>query len=334
MLRKILLLAGCLLGVISGCSRQRELVIYTAHDQIYSEPIAQEFERQTGIKVKAVYDTEAAKTVGLINRLIAERDNPQCDVLWNNEFARTVVLRNRGILAPYRSPSAQEIPDRFKDPHGYWTGFAARARVIVYNRDLVKDDEAPRSIFDLTLEKWDGEVAIAKPLLGTTSTHAAALFILLGDKRARDYFRSLKSNGVRVVDGNAIVKDLVAQGEVKVGLTDTDDANIALENGRPIKVVYPDQDSIGTLVIPNTVALIRDCPHPEEAREFIDYLLSPEVEEKLAFSKAVQMPLREGVKRPEKVPSVKQLRAMKVDYEDVANKIEDTALFIREVFLR
>jgi iron(III) transport system substrate-binding protein len=327
-------LTGFLLSTALSCTQKPEVVVYTAHDQIYSEPIIREFEARTGISVRTVYDTEASKTVGLVNRLIAEKGNPQCDVFWNNEFARSVVLKRKGVLAPYRSPSASGIPDRYKDPEGYWTGFAARARVIIYNTELVTEEEAPHSIFDLTADHWQGDCTIAKPLFGTTSTHAAALFLVLGHEGAENYFSQLKNNGVIIVDGNATVKNLVADGETKMGLTDTDDANMALIAGKPVKIVFPDQHSIGTLVIPNTVALIANAPHPQEAKHFIDYLLTPEVEEKLAFSKAAQIPLRDGVKSPDNVPSVKDIRAMDVDYAALADMIEETALFVKETFLR
>lgn len=100
-----------------GCGRKavNEVVIYTSLDQLFSEPILKDFEQETGIKVKAVYDVEAAKTTGLVNRIIAERNHPRCDVFWNSEIGRTIVLKKKGILAPYISPSSKDIPDQFKD---------------------------------------------------------------------------------------------------------------------------------------------------------------------------------------------------------------------------
>jgi len=337
---KPILLITFLIVLAIGCGKpQKQVVVYTSLDQIYSEPILNEFEKITSITVKAVYDTEATKTTGLVNRLIAEKDNPQADVFWNNEIARTIVLKNKGVLAPYVSPSAKDIPDQFKDRTGYWVGFAARARIIIYNTDLVRDEDAPRSIFDLTKDEWRGVVAIANPLFGTTATHAAALFELLGEEKAKKYFTDLKDNEVVIVDGNAVVRDQVADGELKVGLTDTDDANSAIEDGKPVKIIYPDQEGIGTLVIPNTVSLVAGCRHPEEGKKLIDYLLSLEVEEKLANCRSVQMPLHPGVKAPEKVPTVNSIKAMgeagtPLDFEKVADRIEETARYLQKEFIK
>src|SRR5687768_18213315 len=85
----ILILLLILVG-LAGCRKPRpEVVIYVSQDQVYAEPILREFSRRTGIRVRAVYDSEAVKTVGLVNRLLAEKSNPQCDVFWNNEALRT-----------------------------------------------------------------------------------------------------------------------------------------------------------------------------------------------------------------------------------------------------
>ena len=139
----------------NGCSSNRdmEVVVYTSLDQLYSEPIFKQFEEKTGIRVNPVYDTEAAKTTGLVNRLIAEKDNPQADVFWNNEIVRTIVLKRKGVLSPYESPLANNIPAQYKDPEKYWTGFAARARILICNTELVKNIEQPVTIFDLVNEK-------------------------------------------------------------------------------------------------------------------------------------------------------------------------------------
>ena len=223
----------------------RTVTVYVSTDRVFSEPVLREYERRTGVRVNAVYDTEETKSTGLANRLIAEKPRPQADVFWSNEPVRTLVLKSRDVLAAYRSPSAEGIPAALVDPEGYWTGFSARMRVIAYNTTLVKPDEAPRSVFELADPKWRGQVAMADPRFGSTSFHVAALYALAGDEKMDDFFRRLKANGVKVVDGNSVVRDLVARGEVKIGLTDTDDVNVAIEDGQPIAMVLPDADGLG-----------------------------------------------------------------------------------------
>src|SRR5262245_34593667 len=209
------------------------------------------------------------------------------------------------------------------DREGYWTGFSARIRVIAYNTKLVKADEAPRSVFDLADPKWRGQVAMADPRFGSTSFHVAALYAMAGDEKMDDFFRRLKMNGVRVVDGNSVVRDLVARGEVKVGLTDTDDVNVAIEDGQPIAMVLPDKDGLGVPVMPNMASLIANAPHPEEGRKLVDYLLSKDVERQLAQSDAVQIPLHAGVPGPRNIPAIDTLTPMTVDYARAAARVDD-----------
>jgi len=301
----------------------RTVTVYVSTDRVFSEPVLREYERQTGVRVNAVYDTEETKSTGLANRLIAEKPRPQADVFWSNEPVRTLVLKSREVLAPYRSPSAEGIPAALTDPDGYWTGFSARIRVIAYNTTLVKPEEAPQSVFELADPKWRGQVAVADPRFGSTSFHVAALYALAGDEKMDDFFRRLKANGVRVVDGNSVVRDLVARGEVKVGLTDTDDVNVAIEDGQPIAMVLPDAAGLGVPVMPNMLSLIANAPHPDEARKLIDYLLSPEVERQLAQSEAVQIPLHAGVQGPKNIPAINSFKPMTLDYTKAASRVED-----------
>ena len=318
-----------LLGV-GGCrspestqNAARTVTVYVSTDRVFSEPVLREYERRSGVTVNAVYDTEETKSTGLANRLLAEKPRPQADVFWSNEPVRTLVLKSRDVLASYRSPSAEGIPAALLDPDGYWAGFSARIRVIAYNTKTVALKDAPQSIFDLADPQWKGQVAMADPRFGSTSFHVAALYALAGDDKMDDFFRRLKANGVRIVEGNSVVRDLVARGEVKTGLTDTDDVNVAIENGQPVGMVLPDREGLGVPVMPNMVSLIAGAPHPEEARKLIDYLLSADVERQLAQSEAVQIPLHAGVPGPKNIPAIETFKPMTLDYAKAASRVDD-----------
>jgi iron(III) transport system substrate-binding protein len=327
------------LALLSGCGHRTEssrVVVYTALDQLFSEAILDAFEAESGIKVAAVYDTEATKTVGLVNRIIAESAHPRCDVFWNNEVVRSVMLKRMGLLAPYASPSAADIPKHFKDPDHYWTGFAARARVLICNTNLLSEADRPHSIMELTTKRWRGKVALAYPLFGTTATHVAALFATLGPEAATAYFTALQNNEVVIVDGNASSKDAVARGELPLAFTDTDDANVALKDGKPVAICFPDQrdDQMGTLVIPNTVALIHNAPHPEAARRLIDFILRRETERLLAGSGSAQMPVRESVPVPDGGLSLAGIKAMAVNWSAVEQHVIPATERMEALFIR
>ncbi len=135
----VLICGGC--KGKSDSKKHQEVVVYSSMDMVYSQPVFDAFEKETGIKVLAVYDSEATKTIGLVNRLIAEKDSHRADVFWNAETGKTITLKKKGVLAQYVSPSAADIPGTFKDHEGYWAGFAARCRVLVYNKNMLKPED-------------------------------------------------------------------------------------------------------------------------------------------------------------------------------------------------
>ena len=306
----------------------RTVVVYVSHDQVFSEPILKDFEKDTGITVSAVYDTEETKSAGAMNRLIAEKSNPQADVYWANEPIRAEVLRQQHIAAPYISPNAAGIPTTFRDPDGYWTGFAARARVLIVNANL---DPRPASVLSYTDPRWRGKTVIANPLFGTTTDQIAALFVLWGDERGRAFMQGLRDNGVKTSPSNGDSADLVARGEFAFGLVDSDDVINRTKQHQPVDLVYPDQgaDEIGCFIVPNAAVLIAGAPHPEAGKKLIDYLLSKDTERKLALSDAAQIPLHPGVAPPPQLKPIESIKTMNVNYTAVAAKLQEIQPFLK-----
>lgn len=318
--------------MIQGCAKPNALTIYTSVDQDYSQPIIQAFiDANPEMQVNVFYDMETNKTTGVYQRIRQEKRSPQADVFWNSEIIRTIQLKQQDLLAAYHSPSAQDIPTQYKDPDGFWTGFSARARVMLINRDIVPDSETPNALPDLANPKYSGKRGMAVPAFGTTSTHMAALFTRMPENQFLVQMMAMKTFGrMELRPSNSAIRDDVADGRMAFGVTDTDDSFAAIDAGKPVEMVYLDQDGIGTLVIPNTVALIKDSPNPENGKAFIDYLLSPEIELELAKTRARQIPLRDSVARPEGVPDLSKIKAMDVDYEKAAGVIDQCIELLRD----
>jgi iron(III) transport system substrate-binding protein len=93
-------------------------VVYTSVEQVFSEPLFREFERQSGVRVCAVFDTEETKSTGVLNRLIVEAANPQADVFWSGDTVRPFLLLERNLVEPYVSPAAAAIPKAFRAENG------------------------------------------------------------------------------------------------------------------------------------------------------------------------------------------------------------------------
>ena len=323
-------------GGLAACGGpQGDVVLYCSLDRSHAEPIVEAFERASGLTVEAYYDVEANKSVGLRRRLQEEASRPQCDVFWNNEVVQMALLARAGLLQPYDSPSAADLPDRHKDPGHLWTGFAARGRVLIVNTKTREQAASwPQGTADFLDPANAGRCAMAKPLTGTTAAHAGVWIATLGPEPALARFRAMLDNEVLFGPGNAHVMRLVREGQLDFGFTDTDDCQAALDEGYPVAMVVPDQGpgEPGLILIPNTIALVAGAPHPEAGRRLIDFVLSREVEERLAAGPSAQIPLRAGVPRPAKVLDVSDLRLADVDWAAASAGYEAQADALESLF--
>ncbi|CAN5146259.1 extracellular solute-binding protein [soil metagenome] len=343
-IRRFLSLAGLLLCSITltGCTSPKDrVVLFCAQDEEFATAILSEFKSAKSLPVDVKFDTEATKSVSLISELLAQKKHPRCDVHWNNEILGTIRLQRAGVLEPYTSPSAAPYPLDTHDAGHHWQAFAARARIIIVNKNLVPEAEYPRSLLDLALPKWKGKVAMAKPQFGTSATQAACLFEVLGLAKAKEYYRSLRTNEVQIVAGNKQVAEGVAGGQFVAGITDTDDAMAEIKDKKPIAIIFPDRDTLpssrmGTLFIPNTVALIKGSPNSAGGKRLVDFLLRPEIEAKLARGNSHQIPLNPNVKAelPSELLTPSQAKPMQVDWEKAADLWDPVQEFLRTEFAR
>jgi iron(III) transport system substrate-binding protein len=302
-----------LLFVVAGCSKNPqpladsqsddtasgEVVLYSSVDDFLLREVVAAYESQTGVKVRLVGDTEATKTTGLVQRLIAEKAQPRADVWWSSEPFGTIQLQHEGVLEPYTSISAEASIDGGWPPtmRGQaWYGFASRARVIAFDRQRVPNP--PQTPLDLVDPQFKGRIGIARPQFGTTRGHFGALLDQWGEEGLRTWLVAMHINGVRLYDGNASAVRAIRQGEIDICLTDTDDVWVAQENGWDIGLAYENEGegqgtlkSTGSIVMPNTVALVRSGPNPRNGQHLIDFLLSAHVERMMAESDSRNIPL-------------------------------------------
>jgi iron(III) transport system substrate-binding protein len=336
--RSVSILATLLVAFASGCVPRAEsdVVVYSALDEEFAAPILAAFERSTGHEtgVVAKFDIESTKTVGLVNQIIAEKERPVCDVFWNNEIMHTVRLQKQGLLQSRRWDVEADWPPDMIASDGTWCGFAARARVLLVNTDRITDpNEYPQSVDGLTDPKWADQCAMARPLFGTTATHFAVIRERIGRDAAIKQLEAIRDNAV-ILSGNKQVALAVSAGTVAWGLTDTDDAIIEKDLGRPVAIVFPDQapSKPGTLRIPNTVAVLRSAPHPVAAGILADYLVRPETEDRLAMGNSSQLPISRQAKFPPRVLPDETIRWMRVDFEAAAEGWTPWAEQLQKIF--
>lgn len=332
-LRRLALL--CLSLLLTGCLRQadNEVVVYAALDREFSEPVLNDLGRELNIEIRVRYDVESNKTVGLANAILAESNRPRCDVFWNNEILHTLRLQQAGLLDAWVCEVSGRYPPSFVSKQRDWFGFAARARVLIVNTDLVTGSEWPTSIHDLLDPKWSKQCAIARPLFGTSATHAAVMFHRLGDQSARKFYAHLAENAV-TLGGNKQVAQKVASGQYAFGLTDTDDAIIEIENANPVAIVFPDQGDgeLGTLLIPNTLSVLKNGPNNERAKKLVRRLLAADVESRLASGLSAQIPIATDATDRSRVEPESGFRSMKVDFHAAAKNWASVAEELVKIF--
>ena len=290
------LLFGC------GCRSEKtpqgspvasRVTLYCSVDDVYARPIIRDLEQRTGLRIDVLYDTEAAKTAGLAARIRAERERPRGDVFWSSALLQTLLLQREGLLQPYQSPSARDVPSAFKAADGAWTGLGMRARLVVVHRSV--QVEGPGGLDDLLHPRFRNQVGISNPQFGSASDWVALLATRWGVARTLNYFRALKKNGVRVLPGNSVVADKVGRGELLTGVTDTDDFLAQARKTSSIEFRGPvgiSDARIDAPLVPGSVAMLKGAPHPVQARRLIDALVAGTTEKQLVQRMPGVLPLR------------------------------------------
>ncbi len=325
------------IAATTGCVPKPEnaLIVYSAADREFAEPILSAYQRRnTSTEVIPQFDVESTKTVGLVTRIESERDRPRCDVFWNNEIMHILRLESEGLLAPVSWDIPRDWPASMRSKQGMWVGFGARARVLLVNRELLPaSGERPNSVLDLIDPRWKDKCGVASPLFGTTATHFTVLAGKLGSEKSADFFTKVKQNAV-VLAGNKQVAQAVSAGQIAFGLTDTDDALIEIDNGLPVDIVFPDQaaDQFGTLMIPNTVAVLKNAPHPVAAKALANFLLSEDTEGRLAMGSSGQFPVRPNHPQKSRANPSTSLKTMEVDFSNAAESWPTVSKQLSEVF--
>ena len=331
MRRTALALLAALTSVVNAATAD-EVVVYTSVDDVFARPIAQAFERESGIRVRLVPDTEETKSTGLLNRLIAERKRPQADVFWSGDPVRTAVLRRHGVSEPYRSPAAAGLPAAFGDPEDHWTGFSARARVLLYNTRLVAADIGSAFGCRSRTPTIPGKGVHGESAL-RHDVHARRRPVSDHGRRSRREPSSTACGPTACACSRPTARCDVPlpHGDCALGITDTDDAPRRRAKDKPVAIVFPDADGSGTVIVPNAAMLVKNGPNPQAARRFIDFLLRPETEAALARSDAAQMPLRPGVATPPGFRGIDSVRAMPLDYNGLAALLDELSRgFLKE----
>jgi iron(III) transport system substrate-binding protein len=305
------------------------LVIYSGRREPLFEPVVEAFEEATGIDVSVKYGS----TAELGNALIEEAGNAQADFFIGTDAAAAESLRERGVFATFDDPVLDAIDPAFRAEDGTWVGVSGRARVIMYNTELVEEADLPDSVFDLENPSWSGKVAIPSTTNSSFTAWVSSLRVLVGDERTHDLLEALKENDVTVLREHTDVRRAVGNGEFALGLVNHYYYQLEKEEGSPVGVIYPDQaeGEVGVLLNVAAGSVVEGADHAENAAAFMRFLLGVEAQELFA-SLNFEYPLIPGV---ETVADVKRgtFTESDVSLVELGEMNDSTLDFIDEIGL-
>lgn len=310
---------------------QGELVIYSGRSEPLIQPVLDAFQKQhPGIHLKL----KAGSNSELANALIEEAANPVADVFISTELFTIQALTRKGIFQAYAPADIDRLPAEFIGEGNQWVGLTKRARVIMYNSELVTAEEAPKSIFELTDPKWRGQIAAAGSTNGSMQAQIATMRMLIGEEKTEEWLNGLLENKVTFFGGHTDVRKAVGAGEFKLGLVNHYYYHLQLAESGNVGVVYPDQgkDEIGLITNATAAAIIQGAPHTAAAQAFIEFLISTEGQ-KLFAELNYEYPLAAGVGLRAEVEPLDSFRLADVDVVKSTLAFDETFALVERIGL-
>ena len=307
------------------------LVIYSGRSEALIQPVIDAFKAKfPGVEVLL----KSGNNSELANALLEERNNPQADLFLTTELMTVQSLAQQDVFESYSPAAADQIPNEFMGPDNLWVGLTRRVRVIMYNTDLVSEEEAPKSIFDLTDPKWRGQIALAGSTNGSMQVQIAAMRQLVGEGATESWLTGLIENEATFFGGHTDVRKAVGAGEFKIGLVNHYYYYLQKAEGSPVGIVFPDQeqDQMGLITNATATGIVKGTDNRSTAEAFVDFLLSEEGQ-KLFAELNYEYPLLAGVALHPDVQPLDSFRLADVNVSQAAQDIEATFALMEKVSL-
>ncbi|MGH3020735.1 MAG: iron ABC transporter substrate-binding protein [Gaiellaceae bacterium] len=338
--------AVLLLGIAAGCGGDDDggnddaaasvgdggggtVVVYSGREEELVAPLFEQFEEESGIDVQVRYGDSAE----LAATIAEEGDNSPADVYFAQDPGALGAVEEAGLLAELPDELVERVDERFRDPDGHWVGTSGRARVIVYNTEMVSEEELPDSVFDLTAPEWKGKLGVS-PTNGSFQAFVTAMRLTEGDDATRDWLEGILANEPKIYDGNTPIVEAAAAGEVELGLVNHYYLYVVREEqpDAPIENLYLPGDDPGALVSTAGAAILDGAEHPDEAEQLLDFLLSEAGQRFYAEAAAeAEYPLIEGVEPREGLPPIDELEGPELELDALGPELERTLQLLNEV---
>lgn len=336
MLRKTLPIFVVLTLLLSACSTpiasqkvvddensiSGSLVIYSGRSEPLIQPVLSAFQEKHP-KVEVLL--KSGSNSQLANALMEEKANPQADIFITTEIFTAHALSQEGIFQPYEPVGYENIPDKFKAQDATWVGLTQRLRVIMYNKDLVSQNELPNSMFDLTDPQWKGQIASAGSTNASFQAQIASMIQLVGKETTENWVDGLLTNEVTFFGGHTDVRKAVGAGEFKLGLVNHYYYYLQLAEGSNVGIIYPDQSAgeMGIISNATAAAIVNGTKNQATAEAFIDFLVSPEGQRIFAEGN-FEYPLLQGVALNPDITPLDNLTFANIELTQIVDRFDET----------
>jgi iron(III) transport system substrate-binding protein len=293
------------------------IVLYSGRNETLVKPLFEMFTKKTGIKIQARYGS----TAQMAAQLAEEGDKSPAEAFLSQDAGGLGAVNKKGLLATLPADVTAKVPATYRAKDGNWVGVTARSRVLVYNPSLVKKEELPSSVFDLTDPKWRARVAIA-PTNGSFQAFVTAVRVQHGEEKAKEFFTALKANDTLIRDNNIAIVEEVNAGKIAAGLVNHYYlGEVAKEGGTTpdklnAKLHFFAAGDSGAMVNVSGLGVLRRSAADPDVRALLDYLLSSEAQTWFA-EKTYEYPLISGAPAPAYVPALAELKVPAVDLNDL-----------------
>ncbi|MCP4403948.1 MAG: extracellular solute-binding protein [bacterium] len=277
-------------------------MLYSAHTQEIIDALAPMFEEATGIKAEVV----KLGSSDVIARVKAEKENPQCDVIWS--IGGEQLEANSELLDSYTPKEWDKVADVFKVGTN-WLPYTGIVMVFVANTEMLSDDMMPKSWSDLSDERFKDKISSARADKSGSSYMQLATVLNIYGEKGWDTYKGILSNFI-LSGGSSAVPRFVNDGEAEVGITLEDNAFRYVEGGGPVKIIYP---SDGTTAAPDGIALVKGAPHADAAKAFIDWALSKGTQDFLVAQMG-RRPVRTDGAISEALPPLSEIKTVPYDF--------------------
>jgi iron(III) transport system substrate-binding protein len=293
------------------------LVIYSGRSESLVSDLLADFTEETGIEVSVRY----AGTAELAAQILEEGDRSPAEIFFSQDAGALEALAAEGALTAIPAATTALVPEAYRSVDDLWVGTSGRARVLLYNDELVPAAEVPTSVLELTDPKWKGQVGIA-PTNASFQTFVTAMRVSLGEEATAEWLAGLVANDVQTFDNNVAIRDAVDAGQISLGLAnhyywfekaaEVGADNLAVQNR------FLEPGDVGSFVNVAGVAVLPAGADDPSAQKFVDFLLSEKAQTFFAET-TYEYPLVEGVAPAEGLPALEDLQGPEINLADLAD---------------